>query len=55
MLARTILGEFSGAHQGGDGEAVSRAHRQASSTPRHAARAAAQRLDLLGVTVMVAG
>ncbi len=51
----TILREFGGADQCGDGEAVSWADWQAASTPRHAAGAAAQRCHLVGVAVVVAG
>lgn len=51
----TILGEFGGADQGGDAEAVSRADWQASSTPGHAVGVAAQRLHLVGVAMLVAG
>lgn len=38
----TILGQFSGADQSGDSEAVSGADRQTSSSSGHAAGAAAQ-------------
>lgn len=43
----TILCKLGGTDQGGDGEAVSRADRQASSTPGHVAGAAAQRYGLV--------
>lgn len=49
----TILGEFGGADQGGDAEAVSRADWEAS-TPWHAAGAAAQRCHLMEVSMVVA-
>ena len=51
----TILGEFGGADQCGDSEAVSGADRQASPTTRQSAGAAAQCCRLVGVTVVVAG
>lgn len=54
-LAPTILGEFSGADEGGDGETVPGAYRQASPAPRHAAGAAVQPCPLVGVAEMVTG
>lgn len=51
---RTVLGEFGGAHQGGDAEAVSGADRQ-TPTAGHAAGAAAQCCPLADVAVVVAG
>lgn len=54
-LARTVLGEFGGADEGGDGEAVSVACRQASPTRRQAAAAAVQTCPLVGVAEMVTG
>lgn len=51
----TILGQFGGADQRGDGEAVPGTDREASSAPGHAAGAAAQRHPLVRVTVVVSG
>lgn len=51
----TVLGEFGGADQGGDGEAVPGADRQAPPAAGHAAGAAAQRHALVRVAVVVAG
>lgn len=51
----TVLGEFGGADQGGDGEAVPGADRQASPAAGHAAGAAAQRHALVRFAVVVAG
>lgn len=52
---RTILGQFGGADQGGDIEDVSGADWEATSTPGHAAGAAAQCCPLVRVVVVVAG
>lgn len=51
----TVLGEFGGTDQGGDGEAVSGTDRQASPAPRHAAGAAAQQHALMRVAVVIPG
>lgn len=55
LEAPTVLGEFGGADQGGDGEAVPGADRQASPAAGHAAGAAAQRHALVRVPVVVPG